>query len=72
MNDRQYRDQIDELKNMFAHSASGKSVGIIVPAAMEMVLNVITAIENKDDALAATRSLRPMINYIEGQLRGTH
>ena len=72
MNDQQYRAQIDELKKMFTHSALGKSVGIVVPAAMEMILNAITAIENKDDALAATHSLRPMIDYIEGQLRDRH
>ena len=72
MDDKLYREKIDELKDLFSLAASGKSVGVIVPAAMEIVLNAITSIENKAEALAATQSLRPMIDYIEGQLRGIH
>lgn len=72
MNDAQYREQIDSLKMMFSEVSSGKSVGIIVPAAMEMILAAIMHVKDGDKELAlrATQSLHPMIDYIEGQIRG--
>lgn len=72
MNDKEYRAKIDEVKALFAASAGGKSVGVVVPAAMEIVLGAIMSVEDKEEAAAATASLRPMIDYIEGQLRGHH
>jgi hypothetical protein len=70
MNDAKYRAEIDALRNQFGVIARKSNVGIVVPAAMEIVLSSIMAIGNKEDALRATKSLRPMIDYIEGQLRG--
>lgn len=72
MNDDQYRAAIDDVRNQFAAIAQKSNVGMVVPAAMEIVLNAITSIGDKDAALAATQSLRPMIDHIEGQLRGLH
>lgn len=72
MNDKEYRAKIDELKALFGAAAGGKSVGVVVPAAMEIVLGAILSVQDKDEAMAATASLRPMIDYIEGQLRGMH
>lgn len=72
MNDAEYRAAIDDVRNQFAAIAHKSNVGVVVPAAMEIVLNAITAIGDKDAALAATQSLRPMIDHIESQLRGTH
>lgn len=72
MNDAEYRAAIDDVRNQFATIAHKSNVGVVVPAAMEIVLNAITAIGDKDAALAATQSLRPMIDHIESQLRGTH
>lgn len=72
MNDAQYRAAIDDVRNQFAAIAQKSNVGVVVPAAMEIVLNAITSIGDKDAALAATQSLRPMIEHIESQLRGTH
>ena len=70
MNDQQYRAEIDSVKNQFGTIASKSNVGVVVPAAMEIVLNSIMSIGDKQEALRATASLRPMIDYIEGQLRG--
>ena len=70
MNDKEYRANIDHVKSLFAQAAAGKSVGVVVPAAMEIILGSIMAIEDKEEALAVTASLRPMLDYIEGQLRG--
>lgn len=70
MNDKEYRAKIEEVKAIFSQAAAGKSVGVVVPAAMEIVLGSIMAIGDKQEALRATESLRPMIDYIEGQLRG--
>ncbi len=70
MNDSEYRAAIDEVKDQFGVIASRSNVGVLVPAAMEIVLGGIMSISDKDEALRATQSLRPMIDYIEGQLRG--
>lgn len=72
MDDAQYRQEINNLKLLFSEAASGKNVGIIVPAAMEMVLSAIMHVKDadKEQALRATQSLHPMIDYIEGQIRG--
>lgn len=70
MDDKEYRAKIDEVKDLFARCAAGKSVGVVVPAAMEIILGSIMAIKDKEEALRATQSLRPMLDYIEGQLRG--
>lgn len=70
MNDQKYRAEIDRVKDQFGEIASKSNVGVVVPAAMEIILCSILSIEEKDDALRATQSLRPMIDYIEGQLRG--
>lgn len=70
MNDAQYRAEIDRVKDQFGEIASKSNVGVVVPAAMEIVLGSIMSIGDKDEALRATASLRPMIDYIEGQLRG--
>ena len=70
MNDAEYRAAIDELKDQFGVIASRSNVGVVVPAAMEVVLSGIMSIKDRDEALRATQSLRPMIDYIEGQLRG--
>ncbi len=69
MNDSEYRAAIDEVKDQFSVIASRSNVGVVVPAAMEIVLGGIMSISDKDEALRATQSLRPMIDYIEGQLR---
>lgn len=70
MNDTKYRAAIDDLRNQFGAIAANSNVGVVVPAAMEIVLNSILAVGDKAEALKATQSLRPMIDYIEGQLRG--
>lgn len=70
MTDQQYRAEIDDVRNQFAEIAHKSNVGVVVPAAMEVVLNSIMAIGDKTEAIRATQSLRPMIDYIEGQLRG--
>lgn len=72
MNEAQYRAAIDDVKFQFALIAGKSNVGVVVPAAMEVIMNAILSIENKHEALAATQSLRPMIDYIEGQLSGMH
>ena len=72
MNDVQYRAEIEKVKSGFIAVAKGNGVGVIVPAAMEMVLNCVLSIDDKQAALAATQSLRPMIDYIEGQIKGLH
>lgn len=72
MTDQQYRAEIDVVKNAFAQIAAKSNVGVVVPAAMEIVLCSITSMGDKQQALRATQSLRPMIDYIEGQLRGSH
>lgn len=70
MTDAEYRAEIDRVRDQFGEIASKSNVGVVVPAAMEIVLNSIMSIGEPDEALRATASLRPMIDYIEGQLRG--
>lgn len=70
MTDAEYRSGIDAVKAQFGAIAEKSNVGVVVPAAMEIVLNAIMSIGDKQEALRATQSLRPMIDYIEGQLRG--
>lgn len=72
MNDQEYRSHIDQVKFAFSEAASGKSVGVVVPAAMEIILGAIMHVKDGDKELAlrATQSLRPMIDYIEGEIRG--
>lgn len=70
MNDAKYRAEIDRVRDQFGEIASKSNVGVVVPAAMEIVLNSVMSIDDTAEALRATASLRPMIDYIEGQLRG--
>lgn len=74
MKDATYRKAIDDLRAKLADHCMKSNVGVIVPACMEIVLNSITAVAHTDQeqALRATQSLRPMIDYIEGQIRGQH
>ena len=70
MNDEQYRTEIDDVRSQFGAIALKSNVGVVVPAAMEIIFSSIMAIGDKEEALRATNSLRPMIDYIESQLRG--
>lgn len=72
MTDGEYRNEINIVKSQFGAIAEKSNVGVVVPACMEIILNAVLSIGDKDAALAATQSLRPMIDHIEGQLRGTH
>jgi len=72
MTDQQYLGEIAKLQAAFSEQCTGNSVGVVVPAAMNIVLSAIMAIEDKAEAMKATESLRPMIDYIESQLQGVH
>lgn len=68
----QYRLAINKVKGEFGAIAVNHSVGVVVAAAMEIILISILSISDKLDALRATESLRPMIDHIESQIRGSH
>lgn len=75
MNDKAYRAAIDEMKaKMVAAVGDHASIGVLVPAAMEMILSACLsgAEQDRDMALKATQSLHPMISYIESQILGVH
>lgn len=63
-----YEIEIVEIQERFSVAADGSSIGVVVSAAMNVILNAILAIPDKEAALAATQSLRPMIDYIESRL----
>ena len=64
----EYEIEIAKIQERFSVAADGSSIGVVVSAAMNLILNVILAIPDKEAALAATQSLRPMIDYIESRL----
>lgn len=72
MNDREYQNEIAEVQEAFGMIAQGSNVGVVVPAAMNIVLSAIMSIEDKPAAMAATQSLRAMIDYIESKLQSVH
>ena len=72
MNDREYLNEIAKMQEAFACVAQGSSVGVVVPAAMNIVLSAVLAIDDKPAALAAIKSLRPMIEYMQAQVEGVH
>ena len=63
-----YEIEIVKIQERFSVAADGSSIGVVVSAAMNLILNAILAIPDKEAALAATQSLRPMIDYIESRL----
>lgn len=69
-NDADYAAEIAAIQAQFAAIAVQSNVGVVVPAAMNIVLSAVTSITDKDRALLAVNSLRPMIDYIEAQVRG--
>ena len=72
MNDQEYMQEIAKVQESFGAIAQGNSVGVVVPAAMNIVLNAVLSIEDKSEALRATESLRPMIDYMEARIKGLH
>ena len=63
-----YEIEIAKIQERFSGAADGSSIGVVVPAAMNLILNAILTIPDKEEALAVTQSLRPMIDYIESRL----
>lgn len=72
MNDQEYMQEIAKVQDSFAAIAQGSSVGVVVPAAMNIVLSAVMTISDKAEALRAADSLRPMIDYIEARIKGLH
>lgn len=72
MNDQEYMQEIAKVQDSFAAIAQGSSVGVVLPAAMNIVLSAVMAISDKAEALRAADSLRPMIDYIEARIKGLH
>lgn len=72
MNDQEYLDEIAKVQEAFGQVAQGNSVGVVVPAAMNIILSAVMAIDDKPAALAAIKSLRPMIDYMQAQVEGVH
>ena len=64
----EYEIEIVKIQERFSVAADGSSIGVVVPAAMNLILNAILTIPDKEAALAVTQSLRPMIDYIESRL----
>lgn len=64
--------EIAKVHDSFAAIAQGSSVGVVVPAAMNIVLNAVLSIEDKSEALRVADSLRPMIDYIEARIKWLH
>lgn len=72
MNELEFRAAVDVLRNKFAQHCQLQSPALVIPAAMEIVLNAAMVVEDKELALKLVESLRPMIDHIESQVRGTH
>lgn len=72
MNEKQHREALDKVKAQFAEIAGDQNVWVVIPAAMEIVMGSILSIKDKQDALAAVQSLRPMVEHIEARIRGGH
>lgn len=72
MNDQEYMQEIAKVQDSFASIAQGSSVGVVVPAAMNIVLSAVMSIGDKDEALRAVDSLRPMVDYMEARIKGLH
>lgn len=72
MNDQEYMQEIAKVQDSFAAIAQGSSVGVVLPAAMNIVLSAVLSIEDKSEALRAADSLRPMIDYMEACIKGLH
>lgn len=73
MNDREYLNEIAKVQEAFGMIAQGSSsVGVVVPAAMNIILSAVTSIDDKPAALAAIESLHHMIDYMQAQVEGVH
>lgn len=72
MNDQEYLNEIAKVQEAFGQVAQGNSVGVVVPAAMNIILSAVLAIDDKPAALAAIKSLHPMIEYMQAQVEGVH
>ena len=72
MNNEEYRAAIDAVKARIASTLPRESIGVIIPACMEIVMTCIVNIEDKEEALRMNDTLRPMIDYHEQVIRGTH
>ena len=72
MDDLEYMEEIAKVQESFGAIAQGNSVGVVLPAAMNIVLNAVLSIEDKSEALRVADSLRPMIDYIEARIKWLH
>ena len=72
MNDQEYLNEIAKVQEAFGMIAQGSSVGVVVPAAMNIILSAVLAIEDKPAALAAIESLHTMNDYMRAQVEGVH
>jgi hypothetical protein len=72
MDDLEYMEEIAKVQESFGAIAQGNSVGVVLPAAMNIALSAVLSIEDKSEALRAAESLRPMIDYMEARIKGLH
>jgi hypothetical protein len=70
MDDLEYMEEIAKVQESFGAIAQGSSVGVVLPAAMNIALSAVLSIEDKSEALRAAESLRPMIDYMEARIKG--
>lgn len=74
MTNEEFRAELDAVKARLIPACRDTHPALVVSACMEIVMGsiMLVAEHDRDQALAATASLRPMIDHIEGQIRGSH
>lgn len=67
-----FHQEIEDLTTAMCALAVGRSIAVVLPAAMTLVLNGVLSVGDRAEARSILPSLHHMVDYIEAQLGELH
>ena len=68
----EFHQEIEDLTTALCLLSAGRSIAVVLPAAMTLVLNVVLSVDDRAEARSILPSLHHMVDYIEAQLGELH
>lgn len=68
----EFLQEIKELTVDMCALAAGRSIAVVLPAAMTLVLNGVLSVDDRAEARSILPNLRHVVDYIEAQLGDLH
>lgn len=68
----EFLQEIEELTAAMCALAAGRSIAVVLPAAMTLVLTGVLSVGDRAEARSILPNLHNMVDYIEAQLGDLH